>query len=154
MMMLNPPDLEEFGLAGLELGTCSYRAFTPDMGVPVRTSVGLARGFKFPHEFVSELAPYGIFRNAKYADATTAEKRIAYNTRIAGKVAPMLAKLAGLRDSYPGARLVLLCWENVHAGEECHRRWAADWLESELGLIVPELSPCPPSHSHQEQLAP
>jgi len=32
---------------------------------------------------------------------------------------------------------VLLCWEK--AGERCHRRIVADWIEEHTGLYVPEL---------------
>jgi hypothetical protein len=34
--------------------------------------------------------------------------------------------------------VILLCWEAP--GEYCHRRIAAGWLESELGILVPELT--------------
>lgn len=38
-----------------------------------------------------------------------------------------------------GATPVLLCWETLKKpGEWCHRRMVAEWLETELGLIVPE----------------
>ena len=36
-----------------------------------------------------------------------------------------------------GDDAVLLCWER--AGEPCHRRLVADWLERSLGIEVPEL---------------
>jgi uncharacterized protein (DUF488 family) len=39
-----------------------------------------------------------------------------------------------------GARLVLMCFENVLAGELCHRRVWADWFEERTGQHVPELS--------------
>ena len=35
-----------------------------------------------------------------------------------------------------GPEIVMLCWEAP--GEYCHRRIAATWLESELGIVVPE----------------
>ncbi len=31
---------------------------------------------------------------------------------------------------------VMLCWESHNV--KCHRRWVAEWLESTLGIIVPE----------------
>jgi Protein of unknown function, DUF488 len=36
--------------------------------------------------------------------------------------------------------IVLLCFENVLAGQACHRRMLADWLQTERGLVIPELS--------------
>jgi hypothetical protein len=35
-----------------------------------------------------------------------------------------------------GPDAILLCWEAP--GEYCHRRIVAHWLETELGLVVPE----------------
>lgn len=50
------------------------------------------------------------------------------------------AILAGLdpRAVYEelGDRAVLLCWEQP--GVWCHRRRVAEWLETELGLVIPE----------------
>ena len=34
---------------------------------------------------------------------------------------------------------VLLCYEDVHAGKDCHRRTFAKWWESRTGQSVPEL---------------
>jgi hypothetical protein len=34
---------------------------------------------------------------------------------------------------------VLLCYEDVHAGEACHRRTFAKWWQSKTGQAVPEL---------------
>lgn len=36
-----------------------------------------------------------------------------------------------------GDKAVLLCWEAANV-KFCHRRVAAEWLESELGIVVPE----------------
>ena len=38
-----------------------------------------------------------------------------------------------------GRTAILLCYENVHKGEFCHRRLVAAWLEQRLGIQVPEL---------------
>lgn len=34
---------------------------------------------------------------------------------------------------------VLLCWED--AGEFCHRRIVADWIQEEIGIEIPEWKP-------------
>jgi hypothetical protein len=34
---------------------------------------------------------------------------------------------------------VLLCWERLVGGEQCHRRLVAEWFERTLGVIVPEV---------------
>jgi|ERR671925_379045 hypothetical protein len=43
----------------------------------------------------------------------------------------------GRETDAPG--LVLLCFEDVLAGEFCHRRLFADWWETKTGDAVPEL---------------
>lgn len=41
-----------------------------------------------------------------------------------------------------GYEPVLLCWETMHKpGEWCHRHMVAEWLKTELGMIVPEYKP-------------
>jgi len=53
----------------------------------------------------------------------------------------MAKKLAALEASdivkrLPKGDVVLLCWEK--RGVACHRRLVAEWLETELGITVPE----------------
>ena len=36
-----------------------------------------------------------------------------------------------------GSDAILLCWESFNV--RCHRRLVAEWLEQELGIVVPEL---------------
>lgn len=48
-----------------------------------------------------------------------------------------LDEIAG---STPAPGLVLLCFENVLAGEFCHRRLFADWWVRNTGEPVPELA--------------
>jgi hypothetical protein len=48
-----------------------------------------------------------------------------------------------------GPDAILLCWEAP--GEFCHRRIAAEWLETELGIFVPELDTSQPGR-HPDQL--
>lgn len=129
-----------WGVVDLNLATCSVRGYHPELGFAVRTSVGSLRGFKHPHANVSELAPYGIFKNPKYEGASWDEKRAGYYERLNNKGVSMFTKLVELQREHPDQALVLLCWENVHQGEECHRRWAADWFKEQLGLDVPEVS--------------
>jgi hypothetical protein len=50
----------------LPLVTCSYKAYEPVMGVAVRITVGRPRFFRHPYEYVSELAPFGIFKTPEF----------------------------------------------------------------------------------------
>jgi hypothetical protein len=49
------------------------------------------------------------------------------------------AKLEGISAQNDGADLVLLCFEDVHAGEPCHRRTFGDWWFMRTGEMVEEL---------------
>ena len=51
------------------------------------------------------------------------------------------AILARLEVVSGGLPVVCLCYEKVLRGEICHRRYLADFLESEAGVQVPELEP-------------
>ena len=52
------------------------------------------------------------------------------------KIARALQKIS---DEHDGRPLALLCYENVHAGETCHRRMFADWWKGKTTQNVPEL---------------
>ncbi|MDD5092806.1 MAG: hypothetical protein PHV74_00275 [Dehalococcoidia bacterium] len=43
-----------------------------------------------------------------------------------------------------GDGAIMLCWEKP--GEFCHRRLVAEWLESNLKIVVPEMQPPDPDH--------
>lgn len=124
----------------MKLATCSYRAFRPEMGVPVRTTVGFARGFKYDHEFASGLAPYGLL---KVTDPIEFHRR--YLDRLDGQAEKIDGQLAEIESRHPGETLVLLCFEDVHdPGQFCHRTSAQGWLMNRYGLDnVPELSTAP-----------
>lgn len=49
-------------------------------------------------------------------------------------------ELRRLSSEHGGLPLVLLCHEDVHAGQDCHRRWFARWYEQQTGTPVPELA--------------
>lgn len=128
----------------LPLATCSYKAYIPAMGVPVRITVGRPRFFPHPYQYVEGLAPHGIFKSAEYDGQPMDVKELAFHRRCDSLRDQILADLAGIADAHPGQRLVMLCYENVHNGEVCHRTWAARWFADRLGWDVPELSPAPP----------
>jgi hypothetical protein len=39
-----------------------------------------------------------------------------------------------------GSEPVLMCWERLENGANCHRRLVAEWFEKSLGRLVPELN--------------
>jgi hypothetical protein len=50
----------------------------------------------------------------------------------------IIAHLAEIGNGLP---VVMLCWEDVHAGQVCHRRYVAEFIEDRTGIVVPELEP-------------
>jgi hypothetical protein len=57
----------------------------------------------------------------------------------------LAAKFDSLSARHGGRRLVLLCFEDVHAGQSCHRRIFADYWTERTGIAVPEWEPEPPA---------
>ena len=54
----------------------------------------------------------------------------------AEKIAQALLKIS---HEHGGKPLALLCYENTHDGDTCHRRMFADWWKEQTGQEVPEL---------------
>lgn len=144
-------DIITHTLDGYAIATCSYSAYQPEMGTPVRTSIGGPRmfkhrpgpGVKLP--YVRALAPWGLFGNAEFMGQP--EKfRTAYLEGLdahAGEIAEALKVIAQEFGLPP----VLLCFENLAKPDAtCHRTYAAEWLESHTSLSVPELGPHPHRH--------
>jgi hypothetical protein len=82
------------------------------------------------------LAPWGVFGRDLPSDVA----RERYERRLDEKGDEVVALLARLAVEHPGEQLVLCCFEDVHAGQECHRRWLAEWLEDRYDIEVPELT--------------
>lgn len=122
-----------------DLYTCSYRQFEPSMGVAVRITLGGARGFRYPHEHVPELAPTReLF---KIDDRDEFERQ--YRARLDAKFpdpARLAERFAAISAAHGGRPLCLLCFEDLSKPAEwCHRRtFAAIWCEW-TGQEVPEL---------------
>ena len=102
--------------------------------------VGISRGTpRFPtgyrYRLARELAP----GDRAWAEQDVGRFRAAYLHQIrdigAAAILDRLERLSG------GLPVVLLCYEDVRAGEGCHRRYLADFLLSEAGVEVPELGP-------------
>lgn len=72
---------------------------------------------------------YWFFKKYK-EDGDEEAYEIAYRAEVLSKLNPQEV-YDTLKDS------VLLCWEK--AGNFCHRRIVAKWLEEELGVIVEEI---------------
>jgi hypothetical protein len=123
-------------LAENRLVTGRYKTFRPSDGVPIRTTVGAPKYWKGgPLIQLREITPYGVF--GEVLDHAAAEE--AYRQRLDRYAEIIVAGLSEVARQHPGQALCLLCFEDVHAGQVCHRRWFADWFEERYGIEVPEL---------------
>jgi hypothetical protein len=123
----------------MPLVTGRWQDFRPDFGVPIRITVGHPKFVRYAYERAMSLAPHELFRPPyKDIDDIPTEKWV-YFKRLVEHEAAILRELAAVAAKHPGRTGVLLCYENVNAGEECHRRWAAEWFRDNYGWDVPEI---------------
>jgi hypothetical protein len=116
--------------------TGRYATWNSDHGVPIRTTVGTPRFWRHgPLVFIKELAPFGIFGQGLPVDVA----RTRYRDRLEAKADQFVAALADVARQHRGERLCVLCFEDVHAGQDCHRRWFAEWFQQRFGMEVPEV---------------
>lgn len=119
------------------LATARYATFKSSWGVPVQASVG---GPKFPIDYelreeVRELMPRGLLSVSDPAEFTRR-----YRERLDRLDLDVLhAQFHAISGRHGGKRIVLLCFEDVRAGELCHRRVFADFWIERTGQDVPEL---------------
>jgi hypothetical protein len=128
----------------VELATSSYQQFRPAMGVPVRVTLGKPR-FRLGYEYeeVRLLAP----PPRVFALRDEAEFKTAYRQHLNALGVERLQRVfERVSGEHSSRRLVLLCFENVLAGESCHRRMFAEWWKEQTGQDVPELEIRDQSH--------
>jgi hypothetical protein len=120
----------------VEIATGRYSTFDASMGVPVAITVGRPKfplRYEIEHE-MRRLAPWGLLK----LDGD--EFVQAYRSRLERlDLAAFVAKFEAISARHGGRRVVLLCYENVHAGQLCHRRVFAEWFEERTAQAVPEV---------------
>lgn len=115
--------------------TSRYRdsgAVTASGAAPVRITVGHPR-FRLGYELVGKIEEL-------YPDRAwfgREDFRDLYLARLEEVGVPRIRELLAAF----GGDVVLLCFEDVWAGEVCHRRMFAEWWESQTGEVVAELPP-------------
>lgn len=102
-------------------------------------AVAICNGTKGFHvrSYAPLIPPWWLVERFKSKEATAEEFTQLYQQQLA-KLDPHIV-VAQL-----GTQAILLCWEKP--GEFCHRRLAAEWIESKTGVSCPELG-----HIHVEQ---
>ncbi len=122
----------------VELATSSYRQFGPGMGVPVRITLGKPRfRLSYSYEEIRLLAPTPRIFRLGGGDFDHEYRKHLEKIGVE-RLETIFEDVAGRHDS---GRLILLCFENVLAGESCHRRSFARWWEEQTGEAIPELNP-------------
>ena len=123
------------------LYTCSYSAWRPEHGLPVRTSLGkpkwLPEAASWP--LLWEITPRGHYFKAptEVYDAEYLAQLERYGAR---RIARRLGEIARSGFAEPAERLVLLCFESPETAEwACHRRTFAAWWLRQTGERVEEL---------------
>lgn len=114
------------------LYTASYQAISPELAVPVRTSIGVPTWITYPLVDWLTVAPWGLL---DVQDAADFRRR--YRHRLHQRTPRILRELAELRAAYAGWPLALLCYERDPA--DCHRALLAEWIEQHIGEEVREL---------------
>ena len=130
----------------IEFATCSYSEFRPEMGVPVRSSVGAPKFFRyspivrwdntFPLPYMLRMGKRDEFKEHYFRvlDGHGVEK--------------LMGDAEFILTEYrltPGAnqhtnRLVVLCYEHpLSRSKWCHRSLWAEWMRANAGVEVTEL---------------
>jgi hypothetical protein len=139
----------------LNFATCTYSEFKPDMGIPVRTTVGAPRWF--PHKDMAHWKnasplPYMLnmpidqYREHYLAMLDKHGADVLYDD------AHFIQQQFEQQSKYPSDRVVILCFDNLSKpGNWCHRTmWAQWWTRNtgfdveELGKTLPQAPPPPP----------
>jgi hypothetical protein len=114
-----------------------HRAIEERGLVPIGITVGAARYLKYELAAnLGALAPFGLMK---------LEPREAFDQAYRQRldsfgVDAIRAMIASVVDAYRAKGAVLLCFENVHKGEHCHRRVLAEWWERDTSEPMPELA--------------
>ena len=132
------PKAEADAIVKVELATSSYRQFKLGMGVPVRITLGKPRfRLSYSYEEIRLLAPTPRIFGLGGGDFDHEYRKHLEKIGVE-RLETIFEEVAGRHDS---GRLILLCFENVLAGETCHRRTFARWWEEQTGEAIPELNP-------------
>ena len=121
------------------LVTTSYKSFKPEMGIPIQTSIGNPKFWRWNALTQAKVFyPYATFK--KHGDKTMEQKSVIYQKSL-DAYAPMIEKMLDSFCAIAGDKpLVLMCYEDVLAGEICHRLWLAEWFKTRYNIDVPELN--------------
>ncbi|MEU9887977.1 hypothetical protein [Sphaerisporangium sp. NPDC051011] len=129
----------------MNLATCTYQEFGPDMGTPVRTTVGAPSRLKLDYKLAGHAQL--ITPTRPMLGLSKAAYELAYLRLLSSSGAErILAELTAIHTAAGGtaAPLVLLCFDQLNkSGSWCHRTMFATWWLQTTGQEVPELGAKP-----------
>jgi hypothetical protein len=118
------------------ISTCSYKLWRPDLGVPVRTSVGPPRSF--PDVLVDwsrVWPPWSLVR----AGLPEADYRRRYRHQLHRQTPAVLRELRDMQEGYDQP-LCLLCHCDLSRPDGwCRRTMLGEWISEKLDVEIPEL---------------
>lgn len=126
----------------IEIATCSYGEFRPEMGYPVRTSRGAPKWFTYPY-----MSWENVFPSYAMLNMALDQYRPRYLQMLDQRgTETLMGDLQFMSQEYAKVNggevkpLVLLCYEKLSKGPDqwCHRSMLAGWLERNCGLAVAE----------------
>ncbi|MET7816069.1 hypothetical protein ABZT26_35180 [Streptomyces sp. NPDC005395] len=128
----------------VRLATCSYPEFRPEMGIPVRATLGAPR-FSLGYVLggvMPDATPERWFMGQPYEDFRRRMRHKLHKLTIHR----FMERAQAIGDAHgkPDATIVLLCFENGRNKKGwCHRALVAEWLE-EQGVPCPEVGTLSP----------
>ena len=127
----------------IEINTCSFGEYLPEMGIAVRTSRGAPKWF--PYEYMSWET---VFPSYSMLQLEYEQYRVKYlqmlhikgKDKLLGDIEYMVSEYAKFHDGEIRP-LTLLCYEKLSKGPDnwCHRTLLAGHLQKHLGFDVVEL---------------
>jgi len=121
----------------VDLRTCSYAEYRPEMGVPLRISLGRPKWWTTPipeSAFVPEITPKGW-----YLRSPERAYLAAYDAQLARYGPELIQARFDTIAAEHGEPLVLLCFENLASGAWCHRSLFSAYWRQQTGQEIPEL---------------
>jgi len=114
--------------------TTSYFAREKNVSNPVRISQGKPKWDTKAKEYGKLAPPWDLVNRYHNGLVNPAEYTEEYHRRVLSNLDPK-AVLEEIIRLF-GADATLLCFEK--AGDFCHRRLVADWIEKGTGVVIPE----------------
>lgn len=136
----------------MELFTCNYASYKPEMGVPVKISNGHPSWITYPlHAALPALYPdWSLVRSLKNGLPHAEFAQIYREGLDQLSITDIYDGLHMIAHHYGDEHLVLLCYESLKGDAICHRTVFGQWWTERTGELVVELTTQPKEPSESE----